>query len=78
MQNHPQNNASYKVSVRRLEYLPPASFRFVVSHSLFRSIAGQLPFFHKHKKALQYPKGLLTHFAATASNNRSDIGFQFF
>jgi hypothetical protein len=31
MQHHPHNHASYKVSVRRLEYLPTASFRFYLT-----------------------------------------------
>ena len=32
LQHHPHIPALYEVSVRRLEYLPPASFRFVVAH----------------------------------------------
>ena len=32
MQHYPYNPAFYAVSVRGLERLPPASFRFVVAH----------------------------------------------
>jgi hypothetical protein len=31
-QHHPYISALYTVSVRKLECLPPASFRFVVTH----------------------------------------------
>lgn len=32
VQHYPCNPALYTVSIRRLERLPPASFRFVVAH----------------------------------------------